>query len=736
MLSTSFEYRLLAQEGAPAKVKATLTLADGTVRNLVGDDFVSGNLTFSHGTSSTGSFDLGAAITGAFNCTLNNFDRRFDEYDFTGAKIEPFVGFELQDGSVEWLRKGTYWVEQPSAYSATIGLSCFDSMVKFDVPFSEIVVTYPVQASTLLDDIANYCGIPLLYRGFANNDLVLYEPDKEDMTCRDALSYIAQATGNYARITNEDKLEVSWYDPSVFEEEDWLDGGEYDDGNPYQSGDVADGGNFLDYSSGYVADGGSFDNGKIVNIFAYNSASVMTDDVVITGISVTACDEVVEEGTGRDGETVFLGAKGYVLLIEDNPFITFGRARVAAEAISNQVIGLKFRPFDVACLGDPRVEPGDAAIITDRYQNAHRGYLTNVTYKIGAYAAYSCDAEAPLRMSSGNSSAATKAFKDLKNKIKKEQTARENAVKKLNDDLANSSGMYSTKQIESDRSVTYLLHDKPTIGQSEFVWKINAAGLGISVNGGNSYQFGIDKWGSAILNSIYAIGINADYITTGALRVRNASGNTIFCADVRTREFWWSTQNSSLSNNGFLTITGGKIGGFTIANKELYSQSMNLSEDGLSFRTPKGSVGKVIRGTLADREKRGLSFYLDYEDGWYIAWSCQKSRNGDHELVMLYSNWNDSTFTKWQMHFLTDLNMHWYTIRNSYLNNVDIKNVDITSATINNATLTANSKFNYGVSGTINFVKINSVNKQGEIMSFTSGCKMSFKNGVLTSYTW
>lgn len=576
MLSTSFEYRLLAQECAPAKVKATLTLADGAVRNLVGDDFVSGNFTFSHGTSSTGSFDLGAAITGAFNCTLNNFDRRFDEYDFTGAKIEPFVGYELEDGSVEWLRKGTYWVEQPSAYSATIGLSCFDSMIKFDVPFSELNFIYPVQASELICDIANHCGIPLLYQGFANHDLVLYEPDKEDMTCRDALSYIAQATGNYVRITNEDKLEVSWYDQSVFEKEDWLDGGEYDDGNPYQSGDVADGGNFLDYSSGYVADGGNFDNGKIVNIFAYNSVSVMTDDVVITGVSVTACDEVVEEGTGRDGETVFLGTKGYVLTIEDNPFVTFGRAKIVAEAVSKQIIGLKFRPFDVACLGDPRVEPGDAAIITDRYQNAHRGYLTNVTYKIGAYAAYSCDAEPPLRMSSGNSSAATKVFKDLKNKIKKEQTARENAVKKLNDDFANSSGMYSTKQIESDQSVTYLLHDKPTVGQSEFVWKVNAAGLGISTNGGKTYDYGLDKWGDAILKSIYAIGISADYIDAGSLRVRDKdTQKTIFCADVKAGQFWWDSKYSSLDNRGYLTVTAGKIGAFNISDKGIYHESIN-----------------------------------------------------------------------------------------------------------------------------------------------------------------
>jgi hypothetical protein len=571
MLSTSFEYRLLAQEGAIPCVKATLTLADGSVHQLSGDDFVSDNFTFSHGTSSTGSFDIGAAITGSFTCTLNNFERKFDEFDFTDAKIEPFIGFDLADGSIEWLRKGAYWIEQPSAYSATIGISAVDSMVKFDVPFGDLSIVYPAQAGSVVSDICERCGIPLLYRQFANHDLILQTPEKDDMTCRDALSYIAQATGNYVRITNEDKLELSWYDSSVFDAEDWLDGEEFDDGNPYQSGDDAYGGNFLDYSSGDTYDGGTFDAGKIVNVFAYTSATVMTDDVVITGIQVTACDEVVEEGSGRDGETVFVGAKDYVLTIEDNPFIAYGQARAVAEALSNQILGLTFRPFDTSCHGDPRVEPGDAVTITDRYQNVHKGYLTNVTYKVGAYAAYSCDAEPPLRNASGSSSNATKALKDLKNRLKNEKTARETAIEKLNADLENSSGMYSTKKIESDKSVTYLLHDKPTLGQSDFVWKINSAGLGISTNGGKTYDYGFDKWGNAILNSIYAVGINADHIDTGSLRVRDKdTQKTIFCADVKEGQFWWDSTYSKLSNRGELVVKKGTIGGFTINDTSIY----------------------------------------------------------------------------------------------------------------------------------------------------------------------
>lgn len=597
MISTSFEFRQLAQSGACPLVKATLYLADGTVEELTGDDFMEGGFSFSHATSSMGSFDLGAAIVGAFKCTLNNIERKFDEYDFGKAKIIPFVGYALEDG-IEWIRKGTYHCEQPSAYDATIALECVDSMSKFEVEYAAGTV-FPATASVIVQDICVQCGVPLLYARFANCDVVFQECDLSGLTCRDVLSYVAQATGNYARITNDDRLEIGWYDSSAFDAEDWLDGEEFDDGDPYQSGSVADGGNFDDYTSGDSYDGGSFDAGKIVNIFDYTSATVNTDDVVITGVRVFAEDEVVEDGgTGRDGEVYLSGEEGYVLEVSGNPLVTFGRAKYIADAIAKQVVGLHLRPFDTSALGDPRVEAGDAAMITDRYQNVHRGYLTSVTYKVGAFAAYACSAEPQLRNNYGGSSAVTKALKGVKDAVKREKTAREAAVERLQTDLANSSGMYSTKKAESDGSVTYLLHDKPTLGQSEFVWKVNAAGLGISTNGGKSYDYGIDKWGTAILNSIYAVGINADHIDAGALRVRDKKTNkTIFEANVKTGQFWWDTQHSSLDEVGRLRISGGVIGSLNVSNSAMYYGKTSLlsSEKGTYISKEGISTGSANR---------------------------------------------------------------------------------------------------------------------------------------------
>lgn len=609
MLSTSFEFRTAVSDGARPLVRAQLVLADGERRDLSGDDFMDSTFAFSHAVSSQGCFDIGAAIVGTFECSLNNGDGRFDDMDFTGSRILPQVGVELPSGEVEWLRKGTYWVEQPDAYEATIKLKCDDSMSKLDAPYSEVATRYPATAQAVVRDLCAKCGVGLLSSAFANSGSVFKRRPDGDPTCRQVLSWAAQATGNWARMTADDRLDLSWYDPSAFDDEDWLDGEEFDDGSPYQSGSDADGGNFTDYSSGAKIDGGSFENANIVNIWAYSSAVPVTDDVAITGVRVKASDEILADGSkGSEGESRLSGSEGYVLDVSGNPLVSFGEADAVARRLAARVVGLSFRPFDASVLGDPRVEAGDPCVLTDRKQNAHRSYLTSVAYKCGAYAALRCDAETPLRRSSSGGGAVTRAIQSLAGDVRREQSARETAIRQLNDDLANSSGMYKTEKAEGG-GTTWYLHDRPELEDSKIVWKVNAAGLGMSVDGGKTYGYGLDKWGNAILNTIYAVGIDADYIDAGALRVRSG-GKTVMCADVRTGQFWWDALYSSLNERGELEVTKGKIGGLTLANGALYSgrPSLESSSDGTYLGTDGVSTsGRLYGGASRYRTWNALS---------------------------------------------------------------------------------------------------------------------------------
>jgi hypothetical protein len=120
--------------------------------------------------------------------------------------------------------------------------------------------------------------------------------------------------------------------------------------------------------------------------------------------------------------------------------------------------------------------------------------------------------------------------------VEKEKTEREKAIEKLNEALSGeSSGMYSTEEKQEDGSTIYYLHDKQTIEESQNVIKLTADAIGFSVDGGESYPYGFTIDGETITRLLYAEGINANYINSGALTIKDDDGNIIFSVDIDTK---------------------------------------------------------------------------------------------------------------------------------------------------------------------------------------------------------
>ena len=541
MLSTSYEFRKKIGQNSKTLFKATLTLANGTVVNITGDDVIMGTAKYDSATSRDGNFDIGGAVMGSFRVTLNNYDDRFSEYDFTNAIIAPYEGVELDAGGVEWLAKGVYGVDQPESYGSTISLTALDNLRLLEKPYSNVVTAYPASLQTIAVAICSACGVTLLNDEFANYTYsVGARPDDASLSCLDMISYVAQISGNHVHCDPIGRLVFGWYDESAFDVEDWLDGGVFDDETPYESGDTADGGNFDNYTSGDTADGGDLDISPVAIIHAISSSTICTDDVVITGVRVTAQDEVETDGTMGDyGETYLYGAEGYVLLIENNPLVLYGEASAVATMVGLRVVGMTFRPFHLSAIGDPAIEAGDPVIVIDGKSNQYRSFITSLTYTSGGFESFACDAETPGRNTAAAYGALTKAYVNLKNKVTREQTARETAVATLAYQIANSSGLYMTAEEQVDHSFIYYMHDKPTLAESQIVWKMTANAFAVSTDGGTTYAYGLDANGDAVLNRIYAIGINADYITTGSLdadlitsgKIQSANGKVFFDLD-------------------------------------------------------------------------------------------------------------------------------------------------------------------------------------------------------------
>lgn len=551
MLSISSEYELSLNENSNQLIKAKITFADNTVRQLTGDDIVACD--FDQQVSSDSSFDIGTAIIGQMTITLNNHDGRFDACDFTKAQFVVWVGKQLSKGT-EWIQRGVYTANQPDSYNGTIAISALDNMSKFEKPFRTFLASVGAlqganaSVRTLLTDMCRHCGVIWADSGDKAFDTKFeYGYVDSNATCRQAMAYACQALCVNASITNDGRLRTVWYDSAPFEAESDLDGGQFDSAKPYATGASKDGGNFTDYSSGASADGGTFfTNRNVHRLYAFSNITVNTDDVVITGVRVTERSVTVGSKT-TNGGTYTVGTEGYVLDVSNNPLIIPGTGKSVADRIGANVIGLRFRPFSGKHICVPSLEAGDCAYVIDRKQNVYNTYVTRVKYSVNGGMTVSCGAKSASRNSADNAGASTSAVVRARNELHQELGIRDETIKNLGESLANASGLYHTEAKQPDGSTVYYLHDKPTTGQSKIIYKVTASGIGISTDAGKTYATGLSADGNAVLNRIYAIGINADYLTTG--RISSKNGNSFI--DLDTEE-----ANLKLGNK---STVGGKV---------------------------------------------------------------------------------------------------------------------------------------------------------------------------------
>lgn len=533
-VSTAFR-RELSNDNRRYIKSCTITLRDGTALNIDNSNIWDGGFKVDEAVSSDNNFDIGAAIIGKFTLTLNNIYDDYSDYDFTGAEISNIrVGLQLPENTIESIKKGIYTVDEPRYNGSIITLECLDNMSRFDQPYTLSNLTYPATLGAIVRDACSCCGVSLAAdsAAFEMSDYVVDTRPDDKTTFREVLSWVGQISCHWCRCNANGQLSLGWYDMSVLENADDLDGGKFDGSKPYATGDNADGGNFKDYSSGDNYDGGDFKSlSKFHQIHSLSSMDVSTDDVVITGIRVI---EAAPDDSEEDDITYQAGTDGYVLTIEGNKLIQGGKGAQVASYLGSRLIGMMFRPFSVSCLSDPSIEAGDCAWLVDRKGNRYRTVITNTTFQAGNYQKVSCGAESPARNSATRYSKATQVYRELRRKIKRNKTEWEKAIEQLDQRLSTSSGLYSTISVQEDGSSVYYLHDKPTLKESKIVWKMTAEAWGVSTDGGETWNGGMTVDGEMITRILNTIGLNADWINTGALVVKDSKGNILFRADVDT----------------------------------------------------------------------------------------------------------------------------------------------------------------------------------------------------------
>lgn len=125
-------------------------------------------------------------------------------------------------------------------------------------------------------------------------------------------------------------------------------------------------------------------------------------------------------------------------------------------------------------------------------------------------------------------------------------------------------------------------------------------------------------------------------------------------------------------------------------------------------------VGKIGTNELQnDSSKKGLNFDLE-SNGAYMTWASKDSSSANvYSMKWTYvqkgKGWGN--YTAGELHAGCNVDMHGWTLKNP-------------------------SFEGGGINGTLNFVQILRMDSDGTVASWSNGCKMQFKNGILISGTW
>lgn len=551
MINVSAACKMAIHENTKIILKGNIDFTDGEHMELSGADFMGNTFGLSQASSSTGSFEIGAAVIGKASFSLNNYDGKFDTFDFTDSIITIWVGVPLKNGLTEWIKKGVFTIEQPDTYGSTISLSAYDNLSKFEKPYSGVTTSFPATLQVILSDICLHCGVPIGFSQFDNyNFSIPARPDDSAMSCLDMVSYVAQIAGYFAMCDTDGRLKLKWYDMGVLDSTP-LNGGVFDNASPYASGDNAYGGNFTDYSSGDDFFGGNFAD-EYINLYAFTDFSVCTDDVVITGIKVISQED--------EEEISIYGTEDYVLTISGNPLITNKNKNLIATYLGQRTVGMRFRPFSLQAQADPAIEPGDCCYITDRKRNIYRSVITSLNYRIGSRESLSCNAETPGRNRADHHSQLSKTVTELRKNQKKELSNYDKQVQVMNRLAINAMGFYQTVEVNpADGSQIVYMHDKPGISDSKIIYKETIDGFFLSRDGGKTYIYGRDSNGNAIVNVLSAIGIICDWIKGGTLTLGGDNNVDGACTvlDAAGREVARLDKSGLKTNSA--EITGGSI---------------------------------------------------------------------------------------------------------------------------------------------------------------------------------
>ena len=256
-----------------------------------------------------------------------------------------------------------------------------------------------------------------------------------------------------------------------------------------------------------------------------------------------------------------------------------------------------------------------------------------------------------------------------------------------------------------------LIMDTADKNTAKKVWRWNVNGLGYSKTGYNGYYGTAITMNGAIVADYITTGtLNADLIRAGTLKDR--AGNiswSMSTGALSAKRLSVDSPNFKLTTYGHLTAKGADIDGSIVASSGDTKVRVGYGKLSIYYQDKElGLVGG--NGFAGSNTIAGLNFDLE-RTGDYMTWAAQPAGGGSYEMVWTYARSSFGNFSGGMLNAGCDIDMHYNRLRN----------VSWPDGAIN---------------GAFHFVKINAMSSDGTVASWSNGCRMRFKNGILIEATF
>lgn len=310
-------------------ISGFLTLSNGQQIEINDKSTGQGSLYITNQCVSSDAFSYGSVFSAEMGMSIRS---DIDRYSLLGAEIKPYFNLKLNDGTIETIPLGKFYVSEPNRVGKNISIKAYDGMILFE---QDIFENTTGTAFELLSWACSKCGVEMSQteaeiKSLPNGTVLLSVEPTRISTYRDLISFIGIITCTFAIFDRDGKLKLCSFSDKV---------------TKVISARQRISSKFSDFQTYYSAISGNF-----IAAGAYK-AYMQTNEDNANGLVYKTGEVPIVQGTDLSNQNVI-------------------------DKMFDNLLVINYTPCDISFSGDPSIDLGDMIVNVDLYGNEITSLVT------------------------------------------------------------------------------------------------------------------------------------------------------------------------------------------------------------------------------------------------------------------------------------------------------------------------------------------------------------------------